>query len=67
MSDNKRDFYNVLGVEKGASEEEIKKAYRKVARECHPDLNPGNTEKERQFKEANEAYEVLSDSQKKQM
>ncbi|MDR0325763.1 MAG: molecular chaperone DnaJ [Oscillospiraceae bacterium] len=67
MPDNKRDYYNVLGVSKGASDEEIKKAYRKVARECHPDLNPGDKEKEKQFKEANEAYEVLSDSQKKQL
>jgi molecular chaperone DnaJ len=63
----KRDYYDTLGVAKGASDDEIKKAYRKVARECHPDLNPGNAKKEKQFKEANEAYEVLSDSQKKQM
>jgi molecular chaperone DnaJ len=67
MPDNKRDYYDVLGVSKGASDDEIKKAYRKVARECHPDLNPDNKEKERQFKEANEAYEILSDSQKKQL
>jgi molecular chaperone DnaJ len=67
MPDNKRDYYDVLGVAKDASDDEIKKAYRKVAKECHPDLNPDNKEKERQFKEANEAYEVLSDSQKKQL
>jgi molecular chaperone DnaJ len=67
MADNKRDYYDVLGVAKGADDDEIKKAYRKVAKECHPDLNPGNADKERQFKEANEAYEVLSDSQKKQL
>jgi len=67
MPDNKRDYYDVLGVSKNAGEEEIKKAYRKVARDCHPDLNPGDKGKERQFKEANEAYEVLSDSQKKSL
>lgn len=67
MAENKRDYYDILGVPKGAGEDEIKKAYRKVARECHPDLNPGDKDKERQFKEANEAYEVLSDTQKKQL
>ena len=65
MADNKRDYYEVLGVAKGASEDEIKKAYRQMAKKDHPDLNPGDKEAEARFKEVNEAYEVLSDSQKK--
>lgn len=65
MAENKRDYYEILGVNRGATEEEIKKAYRKEAKKYHPDLNPGDKEAERKFKEVNEAYEVLSDSQKR--
>ncbi len=61
----KRDYYEVLGVEKGASIDEIKKAYRKLAMKHHPDRNPGDKESETKFKEAAEAYEVLSDEQKR--
>ncbi len=62
---DKRDFYEVLGIQKGASEDEIKKAYRKMAMKYHPDKNPGDKEAEEKFKEANEAYAVLSDPDKK--
>ena len=65
MADQTRDYYEVLGVQKGASEPDIKKAYRKLAKENHPDLNPGDKEAEARFKEINEAYEILSDSDKR--
>lgn len=61
----KRDFYEVLGVERGASEADLKKAYRRLAMKYHPDRNPGDKEAEDKFKEANEAYEVLSDASKR--
>ena len=65
MAENKRDYYEVLGVEKGASAEEIKKAYRKNAMKYHPDRNPGDKEAEEKFKELGEAYEILSDDDKR--
>ncbi len=65
MAENKRDYYEVLGVQKGASAEDIKKAYRKLAMKYHPDRNPDNKEAEEKFKEAAEAYEVLSDDDKR--
>ena len=61
----KRDYYEVLGIDRNASASEIKKAYRKLAKKYHPDTNPGDKEAEAKFKEVTEAYEILSDSEKK--
>ena len=65
MADQKRDYYEVLGVSKTATDAEIKKAYRRLAKENHPDLNPGDKGAEARFKEVNEAYEILSSSDKR--
>ena len=65
MAEQKRDYYEVLGVEKNADEAAIKKAYRVLAKKYHPDMNPGDTEAEKKFKEASEAYAVLSDTEKR--
>lgn len=65
MAEQKRDYYEVLGISKGATEDEIKKAYRKMAKETHPDLHPGDETAAARFKEVNEAYGVLSDKEKK--
>src|SRR6187431_3559882 len=62
---SKRDYYDVLGVNRDSSEDEIKKAYRKLAMKWHPDRNPDNPKAEEHFKEAKEAYEVLTDAQKR--
>ncbi|MBR3423149.1 MAG: DnaJ domain-containing protein, partial [Clostridia bacterium] len=61
----KRDYYEVLGVSKTASDDDIKKAYRKLAKQYHPDMNPGDKAAEQKFKEINEAYEVVSDPEKR--
>ena len=65
MAEQKRDYYEVLGVAKTASDDELKKAYRKLAKQYHPDMNPGDKGAEAKFKEINEAYEVLSDKDKR--
>ncbi|MGE0025301.1 MAG: DnaJ domain-containing protein, partial [Hyphomicrobium sp.] len=61
----KRDYYEILGVPRTASEQDLKAAFRTLAKECHPDRNPGDMAKEQQFKELNEAYEALRDPQKR--
>src|SRR5581483_3891547 len=61
----KQDFYETLGVSRGASAEEVKKAFRKLAMQCHPDRNPGDKAAEQRFKDINEAYDVLKDEQKR--
>ena len=66
MAEQKRDYYEVLGVDKNADEATIKKAYRTLAKKYHPDMNPGDKEAEKKFKEASEAYAILSDPEKKQ-
>ena len=65
MAEQKRDYYEVLGVEKNADDAAIKKAYRALAKKYHPDVNPGDAEAEKKFKEASEAYAVLSDPEKR--
>ncbi len=64
MAEAKRDYYEVLGVSKDVDEATLKKAYRKVAKKYHPDMNPGDAEAEKKFKEASEAYAVLSDPER---
>ena len=65
MADEKRDYYSVLGVDRDVSDEDLKKAYRKAAKKYHPDLHPGDKQAEKNFKEVNEAYEVLSNKEKR--
>ena len=66
MAEDKRDYYEVLGLQKGADESQIKSAFRKMAMKYHPDRNPNDKEAEEKFKEVNEAYSVLSDHEKKE-
>ena len=65
MPQSKRDYYEVLGISRNADEAEIKKAYRKLAKQYHPDVNPGDKDAEAKFKEISEAYEILGDPQKR--
>ena len=65
MAETKRDYYEVLGVDRSADDAAIKKAYRQLAKKYHPDMNPGDAEAEKKFKEASEAYSVLSDADKR--
>ena len=67
MAESKRDYYEVLGVSKDADDAALKKAYRVLAKKYHPDANPGNAEAEAKFKEASEAYGILSDPEKRKM
>lgn len=62
---NKRDYYEVLGIDKSASEKELKSAYRKLAKKYHPDANPGDKQSEEKFKELSEAYDILKDPEKR--
>src|ERR1700687_1758597 len=64
---SKQDYYETLGVQRGAKEDEIRKSYRKLARKYHPDLNPGDKSAEERFKKVQEAYDVLSDAKKRQV
>lgn len=65
MAETKRDYYEVLGVDRNADDAALKKAYRALAKKYHPDMNPGDKEAEKKFKEASEAYAVLSDAEKR--